>query len=69
MTWTQAEFDALAAAYKLGATTVTYGDGTSATFRSRADMRILLNEAANSLGVGGTNVMIRQIRMVTDKGT
>lgn len=66
MIWTTDEYTALVNAYKLGALTVTYGDGTSTTFRSLAQMQTLINQAEKALGINAQP--IRQIRFSTSKG-
>lgn len=46
--WTTAERDALRAALASGATSVSYGE-KSVTYRTFAEMRILLNEMNNEI--------------------
>lgn len=55
MAFTQQEYDSLKSAYALGALTVKYAD-KEVTYRSRADMKAILNEMANELGTSSAPV-------------
>lgn len=65
MTYTQAEYDALKSAYALGASTVKYAD-KEVVYRSRAEMKAILNEMADELGINTT--IPRRKYIVADKG-
>lgn len=70
MAYSQAQLDALKAAYAEGVLVVTY-DGRSVTYRSRAEMRAIISDiqAEVNASSGTPKKRLRQVRVTTGKGT
>lgn len=67
MAWTQADLDSLKRAYATGALRVEYPSVGTVTYRSRVEMKAIMNEIANELAAAQGKKPVRRVKVICSK--
>lgn len=67
MAWTQADLDSIKKAYATGALRVEYPSLGTVTYRSRVEMKAIMNDISNELAASQGKKPVRRVKVIISK--